>query len=173
MLVLVPEAGLQKKPSPAERKKMKRNQQSQTKKELESKMSQSDTAVHLSLHELFSSRQVQRMAQSFETFEEAKERAQKTPPKVRERPHTASVYNIEGELDQLPADVESWPNGPPNWSEKARKYNIKTKGSDSTPANGGQLVKAFLKSKEVDIIRCEPPAVQINSEEGLTGNTSK
>ena len=91
---------------------------------------------------------------------------------MRERPHTASVYKIEGELDQLLADVESWPDGPPNWSEKARKYNIKTKGSDSTPANGRQLVKAFLKSKEVDITRFEPPAVQINSEEGLTGNTS-
>lgn len=73
------------------------------------------------------------------------------PPKVRERPHTASVCNIEGELHQLLADVESWPDGPPNLSEKARKYNIKTKGSDSTSANEGQLVKAFLKSKEVDV----------------------
>lgn len=42
---------------------MKRNQQRQTKKELESKMSQTDTAVHPSLSESFSSRQVQRMAQ--------------------------------------------------------------------------------------------------------------
>ena len=38
ILVLVPEAGLQKKPSPAEKKKMKRNEQRQTKKELETKM---------------------------------------------------------------------------------------------------------------------------------------
>lgn len=37
---------------------------------------------------------------------------------------------IEGELDQVLADVESWPDRPPNWSEKARMYNIKTKGSD-------------------------------------------
>ena len=56
----------------------------------------------------------------------------------------------EGKLDQLLADLESWPDGPPNWSEKARMYNIKTKGSDSTPGNKGQLVKAFLKSKEVN-----------------------
>lgn len=60
---------------------------------------------------------------------------------------------IEGELDQLLADVESWRDGPPNWSEKARMYNIKTKGSDTTPANGGQ--QAFLKSKEVNTSRFE------------------
>ena len=136
--------GLQQ-PSPAEKKKMKRNERGQTKKELETKMSQNDTAVHLSLRQSYSSRQVHRMALSFETFEEAEERAKTTPPKVRERSHTASPANIEGKLDQLLADVESWPDGPPNWSERARMYNIKTKGSDSTPDNGGQLVKAFLK----------------------------
>lgn len=63
------------------------------------------------------------------------------------------IVMIEGELDQLLADVESRLDGPPNWSEKARMYNIKTKGSDATPANGGQ--QAFLKSKEVDISRFE------------------
>ena len=47
-------------------------------------MSQNDSAVHLSLRQSYSSRQVQRMALSFETFEEAKERAKTTPPKVRE-----------------------------------------------------------------------------------------
>lgn len=63
------------------------------------------------------------------------------------------IVMIEGELDQLLADVESRLDGPPNWSEKARMYNIKTKGSDATPANRGQ--QAFLKSKEVDISRFE------------------
>lgn len=60
---------------------------------------------------------------------------------------------IEGELDQLLAGGESWPDGAPNWSEKTRMYNIKTKDSDATPANGGQ--QAFLKSKEVYISRFE------------------
>ena len=54
ILVLVPEAGLQKKPSPTEKKKMKRNERRQTKKELETKMSQNDTAVHLSLCQSYS-----------------------------------------------------------------------------------------------------------------------
>ena len=152
---------------------MKRNERRHTKKELETKMSQNDSAVHFSLRQSYSSRQVQRMALSFETFEEAKERAKTTPPKVRERSHTASPANIEGKLDQLLADVKLWPDGPPNWSEKARMYNIKTKGSDSTPGNGGQLVKAFLKSKKVDITQFKPPSeVHLNSEDGLTGKKS-
>ena len=61
----------------------------QKRKELESKMSQEDSAVHLSLHWSYSTRQVQRMALSFETFEEVEEGAKTTTPKVRERSHTA------------------------------------------------------------------------------------
>ena len=73
---------------------------------------------------------------------------------VHQRSASASANNIEGKLDQPLADLESWPDGLPNWSEKASMYNIKkkpkTKGSDSTPGNKRQLVKAFLKSKEVN-----------------------
>ena len=59
-------------------------------------------------------------------------------------------------------------HAPPNWSAKTRMYNIKTKGSDSTPGSGGQYIKAFLKSKEVNIARFEPPSeVHLNSEDGL------
>ena len=52
-------------------------------------MAQADTDVHLSPCESFSARNVQRLAQSFETYEEAMERSKKTPPKVKERMHTA------------------------------------------------------------------------------------
>lgn len=169
ILVLVPEAGLQKKLSPAEKQKMKRDQQRETKRDLEAKMSRNDTALHLSIRESYSSRQVQRMAQSFETIEEAKERARKTPPKVKERSHTASAENIDGELDQLLADVESWPDGTINWSEKARIYKIRTKGTHSTPGNGGQIIKSFLQSKQIDIARFEShPPRELHSED-LTG----
>ena len=99
---------------------------------------------------------------SFETFEEAKERGKTTPLKVKEQSHTTSADNIEGKLDQL-----WWPNGPPNWSKKARLYNIKRKGSDLTSGKWGQLVKAFLKSKKVDIAWFQPPSeVHLNLEDG-------
>ena len=110
---------------------------------------------------------------AFEIFEEAEERGKMTPPKVRERSHTPWADNIEGQLDQLLAGVESWPDAAPNWSAKARMYDIKTKGSDLTPGNGGQLIKVFLKSKEVNIAQFEPPSeVHPNSENGLTGKKS-
>lgn len=68
---------------------MKRDQQRQLKHNIEKKMAQADTDVHLSPCESFSARNVQRLAQSFETYEEAMERSKKTPPKVKERMHTA------------------------------------------------------------------------------------
>ena len=120
ILVLVPEADLQKKLSPVEKKKIKRDQQRQLKHDIEKKMAQADTDVHLSLCKLFSARNVQRLAQSFATYEEAMERSKKTPPKVKERLRTALVKNIEGNLQQLLEEVESWPVGKVNWSEKVR-----------------------------------------------------
>ena len=85
-----------------------------------------------------------------------------TPLEVKEQSHTTSADNIEGKLDQL------WRlDGPPNWSKKARLYNIKSKGSDLTSGKQGQLVKAFLKSKKVHIAWFEPPSeVHLNSEDG-------
>ena len=58
-------------------------------------MSQTDTAVHPSLRESFSSRQVQRMAQSFETFEEAKERAKRTPPPPEGERTTTHCFSLQ------------------------------------------------------------------------------
>ena len=138
---------------------MKRNEKRRKKKNKSSKC-QTDSAVHFSLRQSYSSRQVQWIP-SFETFEEA-ERGKTTPLKVKEQSHTTSADNIEGKLDQL-----WWPDGPPNWSKKARLYNIKRKGSDLTSGKWGQLVKAFLKSKKVHIAWFEPPSeVHLNSEDG-------
>ena len=75
ILVLVPEAGLEKKLSPVEKRKLKRNQQRQTKAEIENKMNKNDAQEHLSSRQSYRSRQYHRLAQSFETIEEATERA--------------------------------------------------------------------------------------------------
>ena len=164
ILVLVPEAGLEKRLSPVEKRKLKRDQQRQLKHHVEKQMAQADTDVHLSLCESYSARKTKRLAQAFETFEEAQERAKKTPPKVKERLHTPLTENIDGNLQQLLAEVDSWPDGKVNWSEKARSYKIRTKGQESTPANGGQLIKFFLQSKGVNITRFEPRADNDNQE---------
>ena len=151
ILVLVPEAGLEKKLSPVEKRKLKRNQQRQTKAEIENKMNENDAREHLSSRQSYRSRQYHRLAQSFETIAEATERARTTPPKIKERSHVPTTENIIGDLDQLLIDVKSWPNGTINWSEKARMYNIRTKGQESTPPNGGQMIKSYLERNGVDV----------------------
>ena len=118
ILVLVPEAGLEKKLSPVEKRKLKRNQQRQTKAEIENKMNENDAQEHLSSRQSYRSRQYHRLARSFETIEEAIKRARIKPPKIKERSHVPITDNIIGDLNQLLIDVKSWPNGTINWSEK-------------------------------------------------------
>ena len=158
ILVLVPEAGLERKLSPVEKKKLKRDQQRQMKTDIENKINENDTHEHLSSRQSYRARQYHRLAHSFETTAEATERARTTPPKVKERSHVPTTDNIIGDLDQLLKDVKSWPCGTINWSEKARMYNIRAKGQDSTPPNGGQMIKSFLARQEVNITHFEATA---------------
>ena len=80
ILVLVPEAGLQKKLTAVDKKKLRRNQQRKMKKETENQMA-GDTTAHLMLRQSYSARQKHRLAQVFETPEEAAKRTRLTPPK--------------------------------------------------------------------------------------------
>ena len=45
--------------------------------------------------------------------------------------------------------VKSWPNGPINWSEKARMYKIRTQGQDSTPPMEDKWSNHFYKRKKL------------------------
>ena len=56
-------------------------------------------------------------------------------------------------MEQLLADVGSWPETAVNWSEKAREYNINRKGEHQFSRNGGQIVKALLTANGVDLAR--------------------
>ena len=38
-----------------------------------------------------------------------------------------------------------------SWSAKAKQYNIRGKANETTPLNGGQILKEFLKSKGMDV----------------------
>ena len=130
------------------------------KRDIENRLSENDTEEYLSSRQSFRARQHHRLAQSFERTAEATERARTTPPKTKDRPHVLSLENITGHLDQLLNDVKSWPDGHINWSEKAKKYNVRTKGQDATPPNGGQMVKSFLERKGIDISHFDVAATQ-------------
>lgn len=55
-----------------------------------------------------------------------------------------------GDTEQLLKDVARWPHEPVSWSAKAKQY-IRGKSNETTPLNGEQILKEFLKSKGVDI----------------------
>ena len=60
---------------------------------------------------------------------------------------------ISWDKEALREEIEKLDNGKEvNWSELARKYNVKnTVGEDAR--NGGQIVKEWLKSEGVDVNR--------------------
>ena len=147
VLVLVPEANLEMKLSPTEKRKEKRDKLRQVKTDIEKRvLKENDTGVHLNLRESYSARQRRRLTQSFETPEQARERVNKMSTNRKERSHIPALENIVGSIGQLLIDINLWPHGQVNWSEKARTYNIRYKGQDSTPPNGGQILKTLLQN---------------------------
>lgn len=137
--------------------------------DVEKAMNENDTDLHLSSRQSYRSRQNHRLAQSFESKEEATKRARVTPPKRKEKSHTPATENITGDLDQLLTDVQSWPKGTTNSSEKARIYKIRMVGQDATPPNGGQMIKSFLQKKGVDISCYESSKNQIHPKDHSKG----
>jgi len=47
--------------------------------------------------------------------------------------------------------VKKWPHEPVCWSTKAKEYNTRENTNETTPPNGGWILKEFLKSEGVDI----------------------
>jgi len=150
ILTLVPEAGLEIKKSPEEKKRIVRDQQRKTKKCIENKLQENDAINHLSLRQSYSVRNEHRFANYFETKEEARERVKITPPNVKGRSHAPSIDNIEGNLTQLLVDAKSWDGQEINWTAKATEYGIKKKGSEEELKNKGQVLKTYLEANGID-----------------------
>lgn len=168
ILVMVPEAGLAKKQSPEEKRKLKRVNQRQTKENIQAKMTKNDSDAHLTLRQSFRARNEQRLSQYFETKNEAKERTDKNKKK---RSHTVAMQNIEGDLDKLLEDAQTWQEGTQiNWSKKAEEYGIKRSGSPDSIKNAGQTVKAFLQAHGIDTEQFKTAKSPVGS---LTNKESK
>ena len=70
--------------------------------------------------------------------------------------HIPAIGNIElGNHDEetLIAEVQSLPSDKLNWSELARKYNVRLVDSESELKNGGQVIKELLRNKGIDVDR--------------------
>ena len=154
VLLAVPQLNLQKKQSPNERKKQRLEKQREFKTHVEAVWKENDVDSHLAQRASLASREKQRIYQSFETVQQAKTRLEKTPPGMKERSHIPK--EVIGNTEQLLEDVKNWPHEPVCWSAKAKEYQIRGHTSGTTPTNGGQIIKEFLKSNGIDTTPFEP-----------------
>ena len=76
----------------------------------------------------------------------SKIRTWKNPPGTKERFHIPK--EVTGNIEQLLEDVKKWPHEPVSWSTKAKEYSIRENTNETTPPNGGWILKEFLKSEE-------------------------
>lgn len=149
VLLAVPQLNIQEKQSANERKQQRLKKQREFKTYVEAVWKENDVDSHLAQRTSLAAREKQRIHQSFETIQQAKSRVEKTPPGMKERSHIPT--EVTGNTEQLLEDVRSWPHEPVCWSAKAREYQIRGNTNDTTPPNGGQIIKEFLKSNGVDI----------------------
>ena len=72
--------------------------------------------------------------------------------KIRIKTHTGSLADSV-DKEAVHADVQSYPDDREvNWSELARTHNVTTTNG-KVPANGGQIVKEWLRSEGVNVDR--------------------
>ena len=110
---------------------------------------QNDVDSHLAQRTSFRGRNVQRLNQSFESVDDAQERVSQRK-EDKEKSHSPKY--ITGDLEELLHDFKQWtPGTPVNWTAKAKEYNIRKRGSQDTPKNAGQILKAYLKNQGHDI----------------------
>ena len=140
--------GLERKKTPYEKKKEKRNIQ----RELVSKVNESfaENATITLLVEGESKRKYHRkqLAQSFATPEE-------NPQPKRQKKHSPNFENVPWDTQKLESTLRNWPPGTPiNWSAVAREHDIQG-------GNAGQVAKEFAEKHEINILhhltpKCKP-----------------
>jgi hypothetical protein len=159
ILTLVPDAGLTKKASPAEKKKKVRDAKRGTKRSIEEVWKETDVSSHLSQRVSFAARKKRRIQEGFESKKDATKRVEKENLKDgKAKSHIPKV--ITGNIEELMKDVAAWlpyenTKTPINWSKKAKEYKIRKVEAEASPPNAGQLLKDYLKSKGVNIAQFE------------------
>ena len=90
---------------------------------------------------------------AFETKEDAAERHATAMQQGKQKSPVGSFSNMEWDKEGLKAEVKSYEDGTlVNWSELARKYEVKNKAGELAK-NGGQIAMEYLKSEAVDVER--------------------
>lgn len=97
-----------------------------------------------------------RMALSFETKQSAKQRRHLLEAnKKKEKEHTGNFESMEWDKEAVKAEVEGYDDGHKvSWRELATRYNVNDKNG-KLAGNGGQVIKQWLVSNNVNISRFE------------------
>ena len=129
------------KTTDAERKKLKRKIQKKSRDHMSEQWQQTDAITLLSEGQSLASYKRIRLAQSFETPEQTRVRAQTNL--MRERRHSPKFENVQWDKEGLLDKLQNWPSGKKiNWSALGREFNI-------PGANKGQVVKEFAKESGI------------------------
>ncbi|XP_065639884.1 uncharacterized protein LOC124815982 isoform X2 [Hydra vulgaris] len=94
-----------------------------------------------------------RLITSMETFKQAEQRSCEFKEKGVKKPkkHIGSSHAYKDQLNSCLEEVKVYKAGEKiNYSDLARKYNI-IDNESKMPKNGGQIVKEFLKEKDVNL----------------------
>ena len=162
-LSLTPKSGMTKRLTKQENKELQRKQIRRYTDNVEKQLKQS--AVKTVLGTRMSKRQFQqvRMAESFEELEEARQRVESNTDSKKS--HHPNLKNVEiGEYDEstLISEVNAYPSDKNiNWTEISRKYKLRKVTDGSEFGNGGQVLKAYLSSKGVNVDRFQSSSTPI------------
>ena len=146
-----PKTKLQIKPTKQEQKKKRREQLRSYKSSIEEQYKESAVSAVLGTRTSKSQFNKIRMIESFQPQVQTQQSTASTL-----KSHTPALDNIElrnHNEETLIAEVQSLPSDKLNWSELARKYDVRVINSDNELKNGGQVIKELLRSEGVDVDR--------------------
>jgi hypothetical protein len=142
-----PKTRLQIRPTKQEQKKKRREQVRSYKSSIEQQYKESAVSAVLGTRTSKSQFNKIRMIESFQVQPQSS-----TASTIKS--HTPAFDNIElryHDEETLIAEVQSLPSDTINWSELARKYDVRVINSDNDVKNGGQVIKEFLRNKGIDV----------------------
>ena len=96
-------------------------------------------------------RQRERLSMCFESFEELAKLRNEVQVSSQKKSPVGNFENIQWDKQALLEEVNGYTNGTViNWSELARRYEVKNKNGELAK-NGGQIVQEYIKSQDVDV----------------------
>ena len=129
-------AGIQKRPTPTERKREKRAVLRECRNAINKQFADTAAKTVLTEDESLSSYQRKRLSQSFEKPPEAK----------RHKSHSPNFDRVEWDKEKVITDLKQYPKDKPiNWSQFAKEHDV-------PGSNGGQVVKQYAQQNGIDTI---------------------